>query len=157
MMSSLLRELAEEATMAATGEWDAWLVRRWVLNPALHRCDRRVENRQSSGGVAAWRVVVLVDARGARGMGARGLRGGLSGSSSLLSQVEPMTESEKGGILWPVVLTEPRARWSGQVRGRRSTRLTGDVREVAARHGFRAKGGRTLLLRRDLQSLAMTG
>jgi hypothetical protein len=112
MMSSLLLEPAEDATMAATGEWKVSRLRRWAHDRALDTWDSRVENGSK---VEAWMVVVLFGARGGRGIGASGLIGGLSGSFSQLSEVEQKTESEKSGVLAPVVLADPDPSPSGRV------------------------------------------
>jgi hypothetical protein len=86
-------------------------------------------------------VAVLLEARGARGIGARGLRAALSASVSLLSDVEQNTESAKIGVLAPVVLADE----------------AGELSEVAATLDFRMNGGRTLLLFLGLRSLVNTG
>lgn len=156
MMSSLLRELAEEATMAATGECEASRVRRWAFDRTLDSWDCSVEKRRSSGKVQLWMVEGLFDARGERGMGASGFKAGLSASVSLLSEVQQKTESAKSGVLAPVILADPDSSAMGRVRGRGSTGMAGESCEVAAMLDLRAKGGRTLLLCLALRSLVMT-
>jgi hypothetical protein len=98
-------------------------------------------------------VAVLLEARGARGIGARGLRAALSASVSLLSDVEQNTESAKIGVLAPVVLADE---VTGRARSE-STGKAGELSEVAATLDFRMNGGRTLLLFLGLRSLVNTG
>lgn len=98
-------------------------------------------------------VAVLLEARGGRGIGARGLRAALSASVSLLSDVEQNTESAKIGVLAPVVLADE---LTGRARSE-STGKAGELSEVAATLDFRMNGGRTLLLFLGLRSLVKTG
>jgi hypothetical protein len=101
-------------------------------------------------------MVVLFEACGGRGNGASGLTGGLSGSRSQLSDVEQKMESEKSGILTPMV-ADPDPSASERVRGRESAVRAGEFNGAAARLGLGAKGGRTLLPFCTLCSLVTTG
>lgn len=146
---------AEDATIAATGEWQVSRERRWAPDRALNTWDRSVENGWSSGKVEAWMEVELFEACGGHGIGASDLTGGVLGSFSQLSGVEQKRESETSKVLLPVGLADPSA--SGRVRGRASAVRAGKFSGAAARLGFRAKGRRPLLPSCALCPLVTTG
>ena len=100
---------------------------------------------------------VLFEARAGGGIGDSSLTDGFSGSSSLLSDVEQKTESEKCGILAQLALAEPIPGASERARGYGSTGKAGEFTEVVTMLDLRPNGGRTLPICRGLRSSVMTG